>query len=153
MITNLFRGGKDAMQKYVDVLKRQGLKVTAPRLEIMRYLDTNKVHPTADRIYSDLKKKNPSLSRTTVYNTLETLKRHGVVDILYITPSEMRYDCRCEMHHHFLCRGCGSIFDIDVKCRFLDRMLNDEHMVEEVHGYFKGLCNKCLKKGKGKRTV
>jgi len=138
------------MQKYVQVLKDNGLKVTAPRLEIMRYLDKNRTHPTADKIYTDLKKKNPSLSRTTVYNTLETLKEHNIIQILTISGNEMRYDCICSMHHHFLCNECGELLDIDVKCKFMDKMLHGEHLVQEVHGYFKGICKKCLKKGKKK---
>jgi Fe2+ or Zn2+ uptake regulation protein len=143
-------GDGDIMDKYVKILKDNELKVTAPRLEIMKYLDRNRTHPTADKIYTDLKRKNPSLSRTTVYNTLEVLKKYEIIQILTISGSEMRYDFRDDMHHHFLCRTCGSLLDIDVKCQFLDKMLHGEHMVEEVHGYFKGLCRKCLKKGKGK---
>jgi Fe2+ or Zn2+ uptake regulation protein len=146
-------GKGDTVDKYVKILKDSTLKVTAPRLEIMRYLDRNRTHPTADKIYTDLKRKNPSLSRTTVYNTLEVLNKHGIIQILTISGSEMRYDFRHDMHHHFLCRGCGTLLDIDVKCQFLDKMLHGEHKVEEVHGYFKGLCKKCLKKGKGRKKA
>lgn len=139
------------MDDYVKVLKEHGLKVTAPRLEIMRYLDKNRTHPTAAEIFTDLKKKNPSLSRTTVYNTLETLMKNGVIQMLSISMTEMRYDFKKGMHHHFLCKECGCILDIDVKCQFLDTQLNGDHFVEEVHGYFKGICKNCRKKGRKRK--
>jgi Fe2+ or Zn2+ uptake regulation protein len=142
---------ENGMDKCTAVLKKCGLKMTAPRLEIMQYLNKHHDHPTAAKIYSELKKKNPSLSRTTVYNTLETLAKHSVLQVIFITENEMRYDCNTQMHHHFVCKACGTIMDINVKCKFLDEMLNGEHEVQEVHGYFKGICAYCNGK-KGKRT-
>jgi Fe2+ or Zn2+ uptake regulation protein len=122
------------------------MKVTPQRLEIMRYLDHNRNHPTADDIYSALKKANPSLSKTTIYNTLDSLKDHGLIQAVGISGNEMRYDFKRDMHHHFLCKECGDIFDIDVACSFLDQTLKGEHRVDEVHGYFKGVCKDCLSK-------
>jgi len=139
---------EEGLAKCTTVLKKCGLKMTAPRLEIMQYLNNNHNHPTAAKIYSELKRKNPSLSRTTVYNTLETLAKNGVLQVIFITENEMRYDCNITMHHHFICKNCGMIADINVKCKFLDEMLNGADEVQEVHGYFKGLCKTCkAKKG------
>jgi Fe2+ or Zn2+ uptake regulation protein len=135
--------GENPMEKCTAVLKSCGLKMTAPRLEIMQYLAKNHTHPTAAKIFADLKRKSPSLSRTTVYNTLETLRQHGVLQVIYITENEMRYDCNTGMHHHFYCKSCDQILDIDVKCKFLDQMLDGHHEVQEVHGYFKGICHNC----------
>ena len=136
----------DEMDTYVSLLKANQMKVTPQRLEIMRYLDKNRDHPTADDIYTALKKSNPSLSKTTIYNTLETLREHDLIQAVGISESEMRFDFKREMHHHFLCKNCGVILDIDVKCPFLDETLEGEHKVEEVHGYFRGTCKDCLGK-------
>jgi len=126
------------------------MKITPQRLEIMRYLDENRIHPTAHQIYSSLKEKNPSLSKTTVYNSLETLRKHNIIQVLTISGSEARYDFKTEMHHHFLCKRCGTIIDIDIKCPYLNKILNGKHRVEEIHGYFKGICKKCLDKEEAK---
>ena len=115
----------------------------------MKYLDENRTHPTADRIYIDLKEKNPALSKTTVYNSVETLKEHGIIQSLTISGSELRYDFENKMHHHFLCKKCGIIIDIDIECPNIGKMLESGHKVDEVHGYFKGTCEYCLKKGLG----
>ena len=79
-------------EKYVKVLKENSIKITPQRLEILRYLDENRTHPTADQIYTGLKEKNPSLSKTTVYNSLEILGKHGIIQSLTISGSESRYD-------------------------------------------------------------
>ncbi len=136
------------MDKYVKILKENEVKVTPQRLEIMRYLDENRIHPSADRIYSELKRNNPSLSKTTVYNTLETLKRYDIIQVLTITGGELRYDFETKMHHHFLCRKCNAIIDIDIECPYLEKTLKGEHRIDEVHGYFKGVCKTCLDQSK-----
>lgn len=133
-------------EKYVDQLKEKNLKVTPQRLEILKYLDKNRTHPTVDEIYKKLKKNNPSLSKTTVYNSVEVLNENGLIQSVTITGNEVRYDFKQEMHHHFLCKKCGEIIDIDVSCPNLGSMLECGHQVDEVHGYFKGTCSKCLKK-------
>ena len=135
-------------EKYVSLLKEKQLKITPQRLEVLQYLDAHRTHPTVDEIYSELKGKNPSLSKTTVYNSVEILDEHGLIQSITITGNEMRYDFKQEMHHHFLCKTCGEIVDIEVSCPMQDSMLNRKYKVDEVHGYFKGTCKKCLEKEK-----
>jgi Fe2+ or Zn2+ uptake regulation protein len=137
------------LEEYVELLKSNNLKITHQRLEILKYLDAHRTHPTADEIYSALKKKNPALSKTTIYNALETLQKNNLVQNLTICGSEQRYDFKDDMHHHFLCKNCGEIIDIEIVCPNLDKMLKHGHKVEEVHGYFKGICKECLREKKG----
>jgi Fe2+ or Zn2+ uptake regulation protein len=138
------------LDNYVEILKNNDLKVTPQRLAILKYLDKNITHPTADKIYRDLKKSNPSLSKTTVYNALEMLKKHNIIQVLTITSSEQRYDFRGGAHHHFMCKNCGDLIDIDIQCPHLKTVLKGKHRIDEVHGYFKGICENCLKKGVNK---
>lgn len=130
----------------MEILKQNQLKITPQRLAVMKYLDENRTHPTADRIYTDLKEKNPSLSKTTVYNSLDTLQNHNIIQSITISPSELRYDFKKSMHHHFLCKGCGDIIDIELECPNIKKTIDQGHKVEEVHGYFKGICKKCMEK-------
>ena len=137
---------ENEFEKYIQLLKESKLKITHQRLEILKYLDEHGGHPTADQIYSDLKVRNPSLSKTTVYNTLEVLDKQGIIHALTISSAEQRFDIKSGHHHHFLCRKCGVIIDLDVACPYLEKVFEGEHQVEEVHGYFKGTCKDCLKK-------
>jgi len=140
------------LEKYVDILRKNNLKVTPQRIMILKYLDSHRTHPTADEIYISLKKSIPSLSKTTVYNSLDTLKEHGVIQTLSICGSEHRYDFKHDMHHHFLCTKCGRIYDIDFKCPNIKKIKleleESGHCIEEVHGYFKGICKDCIAKEK-----
>ena len=136
----------DYLEKYVKILKEKNLKVTPQRLIVLKYLGEHCTHPTTDEIYSNLKSNNPSLSKTTVYNTLEILEKHGIVQSITISGSELRYDFKEGMHHHFLCKKCGRIIDIDIECPNLGKMLECGHNVDEVHGYFKGICIECKNK-------
>jgi len=136
-------------EKYVKILKDHTLKITSPRLEILKYLDEHHTHPNVEEIYSTLKKKHPSLSRTTVYNSLEILKKNRIVQSLTISGSELRYDIDERLHHHFICTHCGAILDISISCPNMDKTIQGGHRVEEVQGYFKGICKKCQTKEKG----
>ena len=131
-------------EKYVELLKEKSIKITPQRLEILMYLDNNRNHPTADQIYVNLKDKNPSLSKTTVYNSLEILNKNNIIQAISITGSETRYDFKNDMHHHFICKKCGSIIDIDIACPNIKKTIDEGYKIQEVHGYFKGICKKCM---------
>jgi len=135
-------------EKYVKILKEKSLKITPQRIEILKYLDEHRTHPTVDEIYSELKVNNPSLSKTTVYNSLEILKEHKIIQSININGNESRYDFKNTMHHHFKCRKCGRIIDIDIACPNINKVLSEGHKIEEVHGYFKGICSECMEKEK-----
>ena len=136
--------------KYVGLLKENSIKITPQRLEILKYLNDYRIHPTADQIYSDLKEKTPSLSKTTVYNSLELFKEHGIIHTLTISGSEIRYDFNCTMHHHFLCKKCGRIIDLNISCPHIKKIREEGYQIDEAHGYFKGICKECLQKEKTK---
>ena len=132
------------METYKEILKDSGIKPTYQRIKILEFLDKNEIHPTVDMIYIELFKKVPTLSKTTVYNTLDVLRKHDLVNALTISESELRFEYARRPHHHFMCRKCGSIFDIDVGCVYQNTMSIEEHKIEEIQGYFKGVCKNCL---------
>ena len=141
------------MDRYVELLKKKGLKITPQRLEILRYLDENRIHPNIERIYSDLKKDNPSLSKTTVYNVIDDLTRADLLQVLTINRFEILCDFKADPHHHFLCKECKKVYDLDedFNCHLLEKVRSEGYQVDEVHGYFKGTCRSCLKKKEGGR--
>jgi Fe2+ or Zn2+ uptake regulation protein len=134
------------LNNYVHLLKEKDLKITTHRLEILHYLDTTRNHPTVDDIYKTLKKKNPSLSKTTVYNSVEILRNNNIIQSLTLGSSETRYDFRNDMHHHFICKKCKKIIDIDIECPTQQKKRVQGNRVDEVQGYFIGLCKECQNK-------
>jgi len=140
------------LNKYIPLLKQKNIKITHQRLAILKYLDEHHNHPTAFDIYTKLKERYPSLSKTTVYNSLDILQKYGIITALTICGSEHRYDINEGMHHHFLCKRCGRIIDIDIKCPNIEKVKSYGHEIEEVHGYFKGICKNCINKNDVKKN-
>lgn len=135
------------MEKINITLRKKGIKPTYQRLKILDYLSKNlRNHPTVEMIYGELAKEIPTISMTTVYNNLSTFIEKGLVCGVTITGTEIRYDINTESHHHFLCKICGDIIDVDVLCSLSGKKgeLIDGHKIEEIHGYFKGTCRRCL---------
>lgn len=127
-------------------LQTKGLKSTYQRLRVMEYLESHRIHPTAEMIYRALLREIPTLSKTTIYNTLNVLLQKGLIHPITITGTETRYDYHHPPHHHFLCKRCGKIIDIAVECPYLARKELGGNRIEELDGYFKGICKECLNK-------
>jgi len=125
------------------MLAERGIKPTYQRLAILAEVLDRRAHPTIKDLYGGLKGHVPTLSKTTLYSTLELFARHGLVRTLTIDPAEARYDGWPPPHHHFHCQRCGAIFDLDLACPAGRTGLIDGHEIREVHGYFRGLCRDC----------
>ena len=136
------------MEHIKTELESKDVKPTFQRMAVMNYLLENKVHPTVDMIHRSLVSQIPTISKTTVYNTLETLLESGLVKMVLISPTEIRYDAETKDHHHFFCKKCGKIEDVCIECKNAKKAQVSGNTVEEVHGYFKGICASCLKKQK-----
>lgn len=130
-------------QAAYDRLSECGVKASVQRVEIMHYLLTNLVHPTSDKIYSDLSENMPTLSKTTVYNTLKLLAQKGAVQILDIDSTMSHFDGETAPHAHFLCKECGAIYDVPLAVDL--RLEGVEHEIDEAQLYYKGVCSKCKK--------
>jgi len=127
-------------QKY---LLGHGIKPSAQRLAIVSYLADHRIHPTVEDIYSALSVSMPTLSRTTIYNTLKLFAEQGAVQTLVIDEKNVRYDIDTSAHAHFQCLKCNRVYDI-----WLNQPLavpeNQGHlMILETHLYYKGYCERC----------
>ena len=117
---------------------------TIQRLAILEYLESTRSHPTAEQVHSEVTKEHPSISKATVYNTLEALSKAGAVLKLTVDRTAARYDADLEPHAHFYCRTCGEVLDVTVdKENWLGERLAG-HRVESVRTYAYGICESCL---------
>ena len=134
------------IQNTQDYLQQYGIKPSMQRIGIMDYMLHNRIHPTVDDIYNSLIGSMPTLSRTTVYNTLKLFVESGAVIMLSIDEKNVRYDIDLSRHAHFRCLGCDCVYDVPVEDKsdfYLDGIgtLN----VTETHIYYRGYCEKCVK--------
>ena len=126
-----------------DLLKSHDIKPSYTRVMIYDYLKENMTHPTVDEIYQSLLTTLPTLSKTTVYNTLDLFIEHHLVNVL-IMEQQKHYDLATTPHAHFKCKSCGALIDIEVEPPKLKNEDNS-YTIHHVELTYHGLCEKCLK--------
>lgn len=128
-------------------LLSHNIRPSLQRLEIMRYLLTHKTHPTVDEVYRGLNKKIPTLSRTTVYNTLRMFYEKGAAQIITIDEHRVCYDGDIHPHVHFFCNRCEVVYDMmDEKAPAVYRHDLNGFLVEDTQLYYRGICPSCRAK-------
>jgi Fur family peroxide stress response transcriptional regulator len=105
---------KERIEEFKQKVKASGLKVTPQRLAVYREIASRSDHPSAEELYESLKDKIEGISLTTVYRTLSSLEKAGLVQRVPTLKDKVRYDARVEPHSHFLCLECGRIYDIEL---------------------------------------
>jgi Fur family transcriptional regulator, peroxide stress response regulator len=129
----------------VQVLKEKGLRVTPQRCAVYANLLGRDDHPTVELLLRDLNQSFPISSQATVYSSLQSLREAGLVREVLLEEGVSRYDANVEPHHHFRCRGCGVIKDINwsalppLSLAGLVSTLRPETYEVTVHG----LCDRC----------
>jgi len=91
--------------------REQGLPLTEQRKVILEAVLDLDDHPTADRVHEAVVRRDPGVSRATVYRSLEGLARLGVIARACHPGKAVRYDSRTTKHHHMICLRCDEIFD------------------------------------------
>ena len=129
--------------KTVDIeqlLLSKGVKPTPQRAVIVEYLLQTSSHPTAEDVMKAVEGKLPvSLSRATVYNTLNTLVESGLIKEVVTEPGRTRYDAKTSQHHHFVDVTTGHIYDVEPEqVSKLKVALGDNFRVSGYHITFYG---------------
>lgn len=105
-------------------------------------------HPTAHEIYEYISRKNPTISKGTVYRNLNTLWERGKINRVQLPNTGDIYDFNAQPHYHVICSNCGRLFDVPLQY--------DGSLIEkvppcgfEIHNYqliFSGKCPNCVLK-------
>lgn len=127
-----------------EYLIQYGIKPSVQRIAIMDFLIRHRIHPTVEDIYNALVLSIPTLSKTTVYNTLKLFVEQGALLSLVIDEKNVRFDIDISNHAHFHCLGCGQVYDVVVEnINGIDTKTIDGFTVTEMHLYYKGYCKEC----------
>lgn len=141
-----------AYKRLVD----SNLRPSTQRLAIMTYLLSHRTHPTVEDVYQGVVKDVPTLSRTTVYNTLRLFSERRAAQMITIDDHHVCYDGDIHPHVHFLCRECGRVLDLmDEKAPKLKKrsITRDGNLIDEAQLYYKGVCRECLEKEKSNNKI
>jgi len=125
------------------ILEEKGVRPSFQRISILKYIMEQRNHPSVDEIYKALVIQIPTLSKTTVYNTLNQLTEKGIVTALTIDDIEVKYDYIEVPHAHFLCMNCGRIYDLELDTEIYGIKFTDGHKVNDIQINFKGICKDC----------
>ena len=109
--TNMHNATSDV--SIIQALRKKGYKATSQRIAICRFALRSRDHPSAQRIYKEVKSVHPTVSLATVYKTLHVLNELRLVQELAFAEDETRFDSYMEPHANLVCRRCGNISDVD----------------------------------------
>ena len=143
------KGGVKEMEYSIEwmknYLKQHNIKPSTIRIKVLNYLLNNRIHPTVDDIYKNLLDDIPTLSKTSVYNTLDLFLENRVVNVIALYEKELRYDINTEYHGHFKCEKCGKVFDFPINAKIIyDNQLEGFQIKKKsIHLY--GICKECNK--------
>ncbi|MEW6410143.1 MAG: transcriptional repressor [Nitrospirota bacterium] len=133
--------------KYRD----KGLKATPQRMAILKVLEGNTSHPSAEEIYREVLKDYPTVSFATVYNTLQVLKDSREVLELNIDRDKNRYDPNTNPHYHIICTECKKVEDIFTK-EIIEPDIPSEikrrFKITRLSIQFYGICRECQQREK-----
>lgn len=128
-----------------ELLQKYKIKPSVQRLAILHYFILKRSHPTIEEIYNELEEKIPTLSKTTIYNTLKIFIEKGLA-ISFLSGDKTVYDLNYIPHIHFRCLKCKKLYDIE------DKNIIKNFSVDFIEGnkvinnilIFEGICKKCL---------
>jgi len=100
------------MKDAISILQQCNIQPTPQRIAVVEYVLKSKTHPSADDVLGYARKKCPTVSRATVYNTLNLLVGKGLLGMQTIKEGAVVFDPNVEKHHHFIDNDTGDIYDI-----------------------------------------
>ena len=138
-------------KKLIASLREKGYKLTAQRLEIISLLARDMTHPGAGDIFRKVRKQVPNISMSTVYYTLDMLKKEGLLRELEFYNQDNRYDVTVDDHINLICKKCGKIEDfpgeLPYSCTQVQQKTDFQPMAMRYEYY--GYCKDCRRKRAG----
>ena len=129
------------------VCGEQGIKVTHQRLQIFLEVVNANDHPSVEDVFERVRLRMPTVSLDTIYRTLSTFEKHGLITRVSFCEDKMRFDPNTHPHHHLVCRQCRGLQDFhwpEIDLVGLPHETAEWGQVEGIHVQVQGLCSKCL---------
>jgi len=95
----------------LHLLKESGLKATPQRIYTLLTLKNSTDHPTAEKLFQELRELVPGISLATIYKTLDTLIEHHLASKVNTVDGSNRFDANMEHHFHLYDEETGTLTD------------------------------------------
>jgi len=103
------------MPNAISTLRAQGIQPTPQRIAVAEYVLHTETHPSADEVWEEVQRTCPTISRGTVYNTLNLFVEKGLLQPQLLREGTVVFDPHVEAHHHFFDEETGHIYDVPWK--------------------------------------
>jgi Fur family iron response transcriptional regulator len=100
------------MKELLQALRSHGIQPTAQRLAVAKFVLEARSHPTAEQVFDKVRQRSPTLSRATVYNTLNLFVEKGLLATQAVREGAVVFDPHVARHHHFVDEETGEIYDV-----------------------------------------
>ncbi|MFO7881864.1 MAG: Fur family transcriptional regulator [Kosmotogaceae bacterium] len=134
----------------VRYLKNKGYRITPQRVAVLKALEGNTEHPSAEEIFRTVLKTHPNISIATIYNVLELLEKESLINAVARVNGMKRFDPNTKVHPHFICRRCHKVYDIPIdREKLVDcfkEIPPEGFITENVKITLEGICKNCNKK-------
>lgn len=134
------------LESGTKALQDAGAKLTVQRLAIIKALEGRTDHPSAERVYREIREACPTISIATVYSTVKLLAAASLARILSIDDKKVYFDPDTSPHGHFMCRRCRKIIDIPIDSASMQRYAGQLEGVSSISSselFLYGLCTEC----------
>lgn len=99
---------------------------------------------STEEIYAMSRKMIPGLGIATVYRTLRSLREEGAIHEVDLPGQSSRWELADkDHHHHFLCRSCDKLYEIEGCLGGIDRLLPPGYSLEAHNILLEGQCRDC----------
>ena len=135
-----------AVQKKTPGAVSKAANLTRQREVVLQVVNEAEHHPTAAEVFEQAKKRLPTISFATVYNSLRHLKEAGLILEITFGNAASRYDSETSRHDHAVCTHCGKLVDFDL-AETVELMRaaarRTRFKPETIHLTLLGLCPDC----------
>ncbi len=130
-----------------EYLRQRSLKATPIRVELIKLMS----YANAAVPYSEIQTNLKSFDRVTLYRTINSLIKSGIVHKASTSGDETYYalcsqacsmQCHNHEHIHFICQRCQEVSCIHVEQSI--KISLPDYQIEEVSVEVSGICKKCL---------
>ena len=153
---------EEKIEKLKEACKKQHMRVTNQRIEILKEVASSTSHPDAEAIFEAVKSKLPNISIDTVYRTLASLEDLNMIfrvdnqdlNMIFRVDNQLpkaRFDADKTPHHHFICTQCGEVFDVFISEQDkikIPQQAFELGTIKDANLQIRGVCNKCNGKKK-----
>jgi len=100
------------MHDMVAILRQHGIQPTPQRLAVAQIVLSRESHPSAEEVWTKVRRRCPTISRATVYNTLNLFVKRGLLKLQVLKEGMAVFDAEVDPHHHFIDDETGKVYDV-----------------------------------------